>query len=140
MSIARIAGRYAKSLLDLAQDANKLDRVKADMDGFAEAVAVRDLKMMLKSPIITTDKKRAVIKEIFGGKVDELTMAFLNIVLTKGREAKLEGSSATDSIVNIETAVNPDLIGGFVFEFGDRLYDASVAHRLEVIKKELVNN
>lgn len=180
MSIARIAGRYAKSLLDLAQDGNKLEKVREDMTGFATACKVPDLRLMLKSPIINTDKKRAVMKSLFDGKVDELTMAFFNIILTKGREAhlpeiadtfeaqykklkgitsvklttatpvgddvvatikaKLEASSATDSIVDIETAVDEKLIGGFVIEFGDKLYDASVAHRLELIRKDLVNN
>lgn len=178
MSIARIAGRYAKSLLELAQETNKLDQVKSDMTAFGEAVQLRDFYTLLKSPIINTGKKRSIIKEIFGGKLDELTMSFLNIILTKGREAylpeiaeafedqykklkgvtsvklttatqlsdelvqkikaNLESSSSTDQSVEIETAVDPDLIGGFVFEFGDRLYDASVAHRLEVLRKELV--
>jgi len=51
-------------------------------------------------------------------------------------KAKLELSSETSKTVEIETAVNPDLIGGFVIEFGDKLYDASVAHRLRTLKKE----
>ena len=179
MSVARIAGRYAKSLLDLSRESGKLDRIREDMAGFAQAVKVAELSRVLKSPIINTGKKRAVLTSLFEGKVDELTMTFLNVILTKGREkflpeiasafedqyrelkgitqvklitateispelvdkikSKLEQSSETYNTIEIETAVNPDLIGGFVFEFGDKLYDASVAHRLDELKKELVN-
>jgi len=36
--------------------------------------------------------------------------------------------------------LNPDLIGGFVIEFDDKLYDASVAHKLELLRKEFSVN
>jgi F-type H+-transporting ATPase subunit delta len=49
-------------------------------------------------------------------------------------------SSVTDEKVEIETAVDADLIGGFVIELGDKLYDASVAHQLEQVKKTFLNN
>jgi F-type H+-transporting ATPase subunit delta len=35
--------------------------------------------------------------------------------------------------------VNPDLIGGFVVEFGDRLYDASIAHQLDGLRKTFID-
>ena len=46
----------------------------------------------------------------------------------------------TDDNIEVESAVNPELIGGFVVEFGDRLYDASVKHKLGILKKEFVGN
>jgi len=55
-------------------------------------------------------------------------------------KAQLKGSSQTAANVEIETAVNPDLIGGFVIEFADKLYDASVAHKLSKLKKEFTGN
>lgn len=54
--------------------------------------------------------------------------------------SKLVDSSDTAKKVEIETAVDPDIIGGFVIEFGDKLYDASVAHKLETLKKEFKGN
>jgi len=39
------------------------------------------------------------------------------------------------SNIEFETKVNPDLIGGFVLEYGDKLYDSSVRHKLNTIKK-----
>ena len=53
---------------------------------------------------------------------------------------KLIASVTTAKNVEIETIVNPDLIGGYVIEFGDKLYDASVAHKLESLKKEFKGN
>ena len=53
---------------------------------------------------------------------------------------QLQGSSKTKSNIEIETAVNPDLIGGFVVEFDDKLYDASVLHKLNKLKKGFSGN
>jgi len=53
---------------------------------------------------------------------------------------KLLSSNATDEKVELETAVNPDLIGGFVIEIGDKLYDDSIAHKLNKLKKEFSDN
>jgi len=44
MSVNKIASRYAKSLLDLAIEQNKLEVVLGDMKGFAEACKNRDLE------------------------------------------------------------------------------------------------
>jgi F-type H+-transporting ATPase subunit delta len=54
--------------------------------------------------------------------------------------AKLVAASVTAASVEIETAVKPDLIGGFVIEFGDKLYDASVAAKLAAIRKQFSGN
>ena len=55
-------------------------------------------------------------------------------------KAALLSSTVTDEKVEIETAVDPELIGGFVIEMDDKLYDASVAHKLEQVKKQFSNN
>ncbi len=48
----------------------------------------------------------------------------------------LAESSETLSEINVETVVDPSLIGGFKLMIGDKLYDASVAHKLERLRKE----
>tara|TARA_Y100000588_G_C14043322_1_gene833846 strand:+ start:441 stop:998 length:558 start_codon:yes stop_codon:yes gene_type:complete len=90
MSEYRIASRYAKSLLDLSVEKGTLEEVNKDMQLLSEtAEESRDLVMMLKSPIITHDKKLAVLKKVFEGKVSELTMSFFTILTKKQREAYL---------------------------------------------------
>jgi len=49
---------------------------------------------------------------------------------------KLEGSSAAKEQIEVQTQIDEDLIGGFVLEFEDFIYDASVANKLEELKKE----
>lgn len=181
MSVSsRVAGRYAKSLMDLSKEMGKLDPVVEDMKSIASAVKNRDLYLLLQSPIINADKKNSIMTAIFGGKLSDLTMSFIKICVDKGREGllpdisteflaahkKMQGittvkvtaatplsteaieairkqlvaSSDTLAKVEIEVKVDPSLIGGYVVEFGDKLYDASVAHKLDVLKKDFVGN
>jgi F-type H+-transporting ATPase subunit delta len=52
---------------------------------------------------------------------------------------KLEASKVTEKTVEIETAVDENLIGGFVLEIGDKIYDASVVQKLEELKRSFQN-
>lgn len=84
---SRVALRYAKSLFDLALEQNQADSAFADMELISNTTKQNhDLVVVLNSPIITTDKKIAVLNGIFGDKVSALTTAFLNIITTKRRE------------------------------------------------------
>ncbi len=89
MSEIRIASRYAKSLIDLANEQQATEAIYADMELFASTCKVnRDLVVMLKSPIIRGDQKRQVIEASFTG-FNKLTTLFVNTVIRKGREAFL---------------------------------------------------
>ena len=55
-------------------------------------------------------------------------------------KAKLLSSSITMEKLEITEKVDPALIGGFIIEVGDRLYDASVAHKLDEMRKEFSGN
>lgn len=86
----RIASRYAKSLIDLSIEKGSLEEVYKDMQ-YLSAVTKsnRDFVNLLKSPIITPDKKQSIIEAITNGKVTELTVAFNRLLIRKGREANL---------------------------------------------------
>jgi len=83
----RLAGRYAKSLIDLAIDRNQLEIVYNDMQ-YLQAVckASREFVRLLKSPVISIDKKSSAIKAVTAGKVSELTGAFNILLINKNRE------------------------------------------------------
>src|SRR5688500_378663 len=84
----RIATRYAKSLIGLAEEKGKLDEVFTDMKHIDRTFEnSRDLKLMFKSPIITSDKKLNVVKALFEGKVSEILFRFMTLMIKKGREA-----------------------------------------------------
>ncbi len=87
MSNYRIAVRYAKSLMELAIDNEKLEEVKEDIDMFYSLCNTnRDFINFLRNPIIHSYKKSGIIKHIFEEKFNELTFRFIEIVTRKGRE------------------------------------------------------
>ena len=84
----RIATRYAKSLIGLAQEQGKLDEVFKDMKSIDNTFETnKELKVMFKSPIITADKKLTIVKSLFEGKISEMLFRFLALMIKKGREA-----------------------------------------------------
>jgi len=92
MKNIKAAKRYAKSLLDLAVETNKLEEVYKDMTDVSNTVkGSRELRLLLQSPIIKPDAKAKVLGEIFSSQVSDLTKSFINIVTEKGREGVLEG-------------------------------------------------
>ena len=87
MSEYRVSGRYAKSLMGLAVEKNILETIHADILVFKNTVTQTPaLLIMLKSPIVNSDKKNTVIKQIFEKAVNPLTMSFFDIVIRKNRE------------------------------------------------------
>ena len=58
MSAQRIASRYARSLIEVAQEKGKLERVLEDIKAFDALSKVRDFYLLLKSPVIKADKKK----------------------------------------------------------------------------------
>ena len=86
----KVAKRYAKSLIDLAREQGVLDTVNQDMTLVVDTCrSSRDLELMLGNPIITADRKLAVLNAIFGKRLSKLSIAFFDIITRKGREAHL---------------------------------------------------
>jgi len=42
--------------------------------------------------------------------------------------------------IDLQTEINPDIIGGFVLQAGDQLIDASIAYDLKTISRQFENN
>jgi F-type H+-transporting ATPase subunit delta len=134
---------------------------------------------MLRSPVISGDKKISVINEVIKGhNISELTYTFIKLLVTKGRESvlpeiaqafitqyntlknirivklttagplndtlknsiltKVAGLMPNDT-VDLKTEINEDLIGGFVLEVEDKLFDASVRKSLNDIKANIID-
>ena len=73
-----------------------------------------------------------------GIEVAKVTTA---IAMDADLEAKVKAKIATfsDKKVTIENVVDASIIGGFILKIGDKQYNASVANRLQVLKRELSN-
>jgi F-type H+-transporting ATPase subunit delta len=86
----RVANRYAKSLIELAIEKGVVDQVHRDMLMFSELCqSNRDFLLMLKNPIISHDKKRKILYQVFDGKVEPSTLAIFDIITRKNRELYL---------------------------------------------------
>jgi F-type H+-transporting ATPase subunit delta len=180
MSVQRIASRYAKSLIELSQEQDKLERTLEDVKSFKNATDNRDFYLLLKSPVVSTSKKLSILDALFKDKYDKLTNSFLRILVNKGREmylpeiadefidqykklkhistvrvktatplseetlneilAKLKASDATDEEIELIAVVDPNIIGGIILEFDDKIYDDSVAHKLDKMHREFGDN
>lgn len=62
------------------------------------------------------------------------------VALTDGQESDLKSGleGYTGKSVRMKTAVNPDLIGGFVVRVGDQVFDSSLATQLQRVRQSLV--
>ena len=90
MNNPRLAGRYAKSLLDLAIEQKQLDAVYSDIK-FLRSICKSnpDFVALLKSPVIKADKKEKIIESITTGRVAVLTSLFIQLLVRKARESNL---------------------------------------------------
>lgn len=179
MNNPRLAIRYAKSLVGLAQEQNRLEEVNKDMM-FLQAVCKsnRDFVAVLNSPVIKADKKSQIIEAITKDRIGSLTASFLKLLSLKGRDLNLPeiisafieqyntikkirkvkittAVAVSDEIKNIllkdfktsevneiqlESIVNPDIIGGFIVETEGKVVDASISRDLKDISKQFESN
>jgi F-type H+-transporting ATPase subunit delta len=179
MQNPRLAGRYAKSVMDIALENGKLDTMYNDMLGL-DAVCndSKDFVSMMKSPIVTAYTKQNVLKAIVEGKVDDITFKFINLIINKGREFFLPEIISTfisqykkhnninevllttseqmdeemkntliqsiqkqfTGTIDLKTKVDSSLIGGFILEANNNLFDASILRDLNDIKKQFLTN
>ena len=67
-----------------------LNKVLKDIESFDELCSTnRDFVLMLKNPIINHWHKLTILKKIFEGKIDKLTMSLFEIITRKNREKYL---------------------------------------------------
>lgn len=87
MQNPRLAGRYAKSLIDLATERNELEKVYTDMQ-YLDTVgkASPEFLRLMRSPVIKTEKKQAVLDAVAKGKLSPITEGFNKLLIAKSRE------------------------------------------------------
>ncbi len=99
----RLAGRYAKSLMDLAMEKGQLDAVYSDMLLLENLCKQnKELVTVLKSPVIKPEKKEKILDAITKDKVSVITSAFNKLLTQKGRETYL-----------------PEIISAFIQQYKD---------------------
>jgi len=87
MASSKVAIRYASSFLGTAIEKNILDQVSEDFELVYNSINKnKELKRAMDSPIIKNETKKSILTAIFGGKISEETLSYLNFVILKGRE------------------------------------------------------
>ncbi|MGD0337401.1 MAG: ATP synthase F1 subunit delta [Bacteroidota bacterium] len=87
MSDMRVAKRYATALIKSAQEMNMLEEVTRDIQILKATLQnTKDFRLFLSSPIISIEKKRRVVAELFATQLHTMTFTFLNMLIEKGRE------------------------------------------------------
>lgn len=81
---------------------------------------------------------KQLFDQMNGVEVAKVTTA---IPMDAALEAKIMAKIATFSNkkITIENTVDPSIIGGFILRIGDQQYNASVANRLQELKREFSN-
>jgi F-type H+-transporting ATPase subunit delta len=96
MNNPRLAGRYAKSLLDLATEQNQVDAVYADMKWIHKICKSNpDFVNVLRSPVIKPSAKQNILESITKERVSTLTSAFIKLLVIKARETNLPEIATT---------------------------------------------
>ncbi len=96
MGVSLAANRYAQALLDLAIEKNTLDVVFKDMDLITLTIkGSNELRILLDSPVVKSDKKQVILNQIFGNEISELSNQFLQLVSKRKRESLLENIASS---------------------------------------------
>lgn len=175
-NISHIAVPYAKALFEFALERDAVESVFQDMQALTSLCKTnRDFLLMLKSPILKTEKKQKIIMAVFRDNVSEITRGFLKIITAKRRESLLPDmaiafvelykdykgilttivktafplteelrkeilavmNTQTKGSVDLVEEIKEDLIGGFVLQWKDMQYDASILNQVNKMRKSM---
>jgi len=178
MSKTRVAIRYAKAVIDFAQEKQEIDEVHNNMTLVIATIKQNiKLQQLLNSPIVKNEIKKKITIEIFGKSITQTTQKLiylllknkrLNLVVEVAKQyiilynklKEKEIAKVTTAIplteelnkkvlrkikeitgkqITIKNTINPDIIGGFILRIGDIQYNASIAHKLQELKKQFEN-
>lgn len=173
----RAAIRYAKAILERAQEQNLVVPTNQDMLLIADTIKSNaELNSFIKNPVFTIEAKQTALLEVFSevnadskllikllaenkrlNILDLVATAYTDLYdqisgvekvtvttafpITPELEAKViaKAKEFTSKSLIIQNQVDESIIGGFILRMGDKQYNASVANKLAVLKRELTN-
>jgi F-type H+-transporting ATPase subunit delta len=82
-----LAVRYAKSLLGFALEQGELERVYQDIRLILNTCNEnKELRVVMNSPIIGTEKKKEILESLFGKHISKITLGYFSLLASKHRE------------------------------------------------------
>lgn len=86
----KLGDRYAKSILQLSEERKEVEVVHKDFELIeATCDGNPDFLNMLRSPLISSDKKQRILDLVFKGRLSEMTNKLIEIIVRKKRERYL---------------------------------------------------
>ena len=87
----KIAKRYANALFLAAQERNIVENVEVDLVRIHETFkSNRDLELLLWHPKVPMERKKSILKMLFGSVILPLSLAFVNLLIEKRRIRLIE--------------------------------------------------
>jgi len=175
MASSKVANRYAISLFENSLEKNILETVYDDINLLIKSLDdSSELRRAIESPVIKSELKSSILKEIFSDKLSKETLNFIFFIIDKKREellyeiskrflelrnehlgiVEMEVTTAFEvtneqidnlknmfesilkKTVKIKIKIDKNIIGGFIAQVGDTVYDASVINQIYLLKKE----
>ena len=85
-----VAKRYGQALLQIGQEKNAIDQYQDELKLVVDTIDNNaELKEILISQTVSSDKKKAIVKDLFGAQTDKNIMNLLYVVIDKNREEYL---------------------------------------------------
>lgn len=82
----RVAKRYAKALISLAEDQKKVDEVNQNLEQIDNVLRANDdLRVSLDNPVIVESRKLAICLDIFSASVSDMINTFIKFLSEKNR-------------------------------------------------------
>ena len=89
--VSKVAEPYAEALISLAKSEDTLKETTNDMNIVSQfLVNSNDLKKFLGNPLITSEAKKNVVKDILGEQISVSTLKFLLLLVDRKRVAFLD--------------------------------------------------
>lgn len=111
--VSDLSSGFIKLLVSKGRESNLPEIITAFIEQYKAHKGIYTIKLTTAAPV-SDETKQAII-----AKVQEQTSM---------------------KLIEMETAVNEALIGGFVLELGDTLVDGSIAYDLNKVKAQFMNN
>ena len=150
MNTGIIASRYARALLLLTEESGRGEQVASQIrsmlcDPRQPAELEDDIRSLVS--LLERNGRLEYLRFVFRSFLDQyyrsagiLEAQLITAVEAPGLVEKLCAliEERTGRKVLIDTKVDPDIIGGFIFEVDSRMCDASVRTAIERIRREFI--
>lgn len=92
--------RYAKALLNLGMENKQAAELNNHMKLVASTISENEeLRHVINSPVIKSEAKLSILKDVFGTHVDALTLGLFNVLLENKRLSILESVAVQYSVL-----------------------------------------